>query len=129
MTMSAVVWWDSNAVTGTITASYAYWQCCKGGSWKWRLDRVGGLVGNNAGTITASYATGTADGGAVLWTMSAAWWDRTQSLAPSPQAMPLAALTGEAILLTVGGLVGKNDVAPSSQAMPLADADGGFGKF
>ena len=44
-----------NKSDGTITASYA-----TGGA---NFDYVGGLVGRNAGTIAASYATATADGG------------------------------------------------------------------
>ena len=55
------------------------------------LDNVGGLVGENSGTITACYATGNANGeDGQFSTLSAGSWGRIVVVARSRLAMPLA---------------------------------------
>ena len=69
-------------------------------------DRVGGLVGRSRGSITASYATGDADGGDGNNDMSAGWWACGNSGSITASYATGDADGGDGNTDLVGGLVG-----------------------
>ena len=94
--MAFCVWGTRQAVSGTVTASYASGDADGGDGGN---DAVGGLVGYNDGTITASYAGGAVDG-------------------------------GDGDFDCVGGLVGfNNNSGTITASYASGDVDGGDGDF
>ena len=90
-------------------------------------DHVGGLMGENNGTITASYATGDADGGSGNFDYVGGLVGRNSGTITASYA------TGDADGSSsdnndVGGLVGRNS-GTITASYATGDADGGSGNF
>ena len=96
-------------------------------------DEVGGLVGwlSNGGSITASYATGPADGGNGNFRMrSAGWWASWQNgrFDHGELRHRHRRLAGMATLILSGGLVGQQADGVITASYATGIADGGNGE-